>query len=1286
VNGSISLLGSYAGIERFRRRPDPIKPEDVVLASYTFLPYVRTGAAAVLDQPFDWTLPARATCTLSVPVVADAGTVFSEVTVRVRGPGDVVAIDPAQVIRCYPRPGSTDALTEDLAHVEFDRPDFPWLFTPTGPTPDHRLVPWITLVVVPILPDQASPVVPGQRGRLPQLHTKRRELPMLADAWAWAHAQVMGPKEAPESIAERLSPVNPVINLSRLLCPRRLEPDTSYVACVVPTFRAGVEAGKGATVTTTTLERAWADEAPDDSDVVLPVYYSFGFATGQRDDFKALAERLEPRAAPPGVGRRRLDVSRPGSGIPPVPVDPGRVLVVEGPVVSLEPAGGAGEEQWPAAQHDALVERLNAAQDQRYERAPQPHPTVGPPLYAGAHVARTALNAAAPGWFTELNSDPRNRVVAGLGTRVVQADQEAMMAEAWNQVVGVQAANAALRFAQLGRHVAASIHRRHIVQLKAPALLAVTSGVHSRIRRAGGLGLTIRAEVAASSLPEGVTSGAFRRLVRPRGPVARFAAASLADRPTRLGALTCDTAQVTKSYVRPYRNPDGIDAISQITRNLIGPGLVSHAWGFAGDHRTILEERARMLALASVTDALVGSSLDRLDMQAQLRPATAPAAVLRQLLLALPHPDLIETDREAAEVTHTLARLIASVAAQADHFVLPTPVVERVRLVARTTQHEQLEYVDWISLTGGDTARVATGTLSGTTVTLSGVRFGHGLPGGIQDEPGSRLDGTEVFLARAGFDPPLPLSDLISIVAPGIAPGDDPMEPTTDPNASFLLRFSRPVTDPILYLGSVASVLRFPTGTRIDKLSGEEEFTVDGSIVRRRSIEAPVDLQANGVVQLRGAFTSIPFTAVTAGLLDGIYFHVAVRTTVLSVVDRLGVGELVDRLGALTAPHQLGDSFDDPHAADQLGRLVSEWQQPAPVVDDLKRLASRLVSPDGVTEPDRGRIHVPDLRLPALLDPKETVHRRVLGRLTSRPSWLRPDWFDDRRVEPVMTAPAFDHPMYEALDRYDRNWLIPGVAAMPEADLVTALQTNGRFVEAFLVGLNDAFARELLWRGYPTDGRGTSFRSFWTRQAELIEDLHAFRDVPLGQHIDPGISGRLVLLARGELIRRYPGLTAHAVQHSRLEGGRPVFGDAAVTARTIFQINLQPDLLLVGFDLTRAQVDAEDVTPDAAIPDSGAWWFTLAENPTEPRFGLDEGVAVTNPRDDITWAALLPVGQRFLPLSPPLAIVDGPPPPTPSSLTPVIWGADAAAVAHILYNPPSRAAFRAARLVGKASP
>ena len=196
-----------------------------------------------------------------------------------------------------------------------------------------------------------------------------------------------------------------------------------------------------------------------------------------------------------------------------------------------------------------------------------------------------------------------------------------------------------------------------------------------------------------------------------------------------------------------------------------------------------------------------------------------------------------------------------------------------------------------------------------------------------------------------------------------------------------------------------------------------------------------------------------------------------------------------------------------------------------------------------------------------------------------------------------MAHPHFPWPMYEPLHRYDQEWMVPGLGLIERPDMATLLETNNRFIEAYLVGLNHEMGRELLWREYPTDQRGTYFDSFWTGEPELVADLHEppWRTGELGAHVDQALDGRLVFLVRGDLVRRYPGVVAHAAPRGGPRTrGIPIF-EAASPIETLFHVFLPPNVLLVGFDMTRARIDTPGET----------WWFTLSENPTEPRFGLD---------------------------------------------------------------------------------
>ena len=141
--------------------------ENIRLGAYTFLPWVRSGLAATVQNPAAGKL--RAITEVSVTVRDDKGgsqAVSKKLTLR--GPGDILGLEAAQIIRRYPRPGATDAEETFLAHIEFDRPELPWLFTPaTSYGADNgRVDPWLVLVVLEARYARFEASPPGLPGRV----------------------------------------------------------------------------------------------------------------------------------------------------------------------------------------------------------------------------------------------------------------------------------------------------------------------------------------------------------------------------------------------------------------------------------------------------------------------------------------------------------------------------------------------------------------------------------------------------------------------------------------------------------------------------------------------------------------------------------------------------------------------------------------------------------------------------------------------------------------------------------------------------------------------------------------------------------------------------------------------------------------------------------------------------------------------------------------------------------------------------------------------------------------
>ena len=943
------------------------------------------------------------------------------------------------------------------------------------------------------------------------------ELPPLEDAWAWAHAQVVGAADGGgPSVSDRLSDAHAPANLSRLLCPRKLLPDHSYVACLVPTFDAGVQAGLGKSGGT--LAPAWNRAGDPATQVVLPCYDSWAFGIADSGDFRSLAERLIPVAAPWQIGRRLIDTTHPGGGVAPLALtDPGPVQVLRCALVSPQPIPD-GQPPETAAWSDAKREELRQVVDLANAPGNEDLPRVGPRLYARFQRAQQTIGAGASqqDWFVQLNTNPMYRVVAGLGTRVVQKDQEPLMQAAWAQVGEIEKANAALRVHQFARYVGESLNRQHFEQLSVGTLAQVLRGVQGKLRLPGG-GQTLLGQVSASAVAPAAMSAAYRRATRTRGPIARRV--DVAGRAT-LAKLVADGAAF-RDFRRAYVEPNGVRSLSATAIAAIPAAILARHLGVP--EAAAVGQLTQRLAAARATPSIADRTL------APLSGWRVPAGTL---------------DLGALAATEVATLVEAAMPADA----------------------------------AADPARSE--VLAGLLVGLANSR----IPA-VSDQATARVQNIHGAL---GFSP-----------APAL---------------------------PAAPVGSGLRAVAPQPGPQV-VARGAANVALDPRLPQRVPVPPPAPPVAPPPLQ---RFESDVSRELTLGLTQQ---RATPFRTIAEALSELALGA-----GVLALP-------------------------PTPARPLLVVAASAMLR---------------------AVDPATTMSAYVQGRLGGEagrlPPWLAGDWFANGRVEPIMAAPRFDRPMYEALDAYDRDWLLPGIGSIGKTDFVTLLETNPAFTEAFLVGLADEMGRELLWRGYPTDQRGTYFRRFWDHdQDELVRDIHLFDQppprTPLGTHLktDGGEHGHLVLVVRGELMRRYPHAIMAAVLAEADTDQRPSF--TTTTAEVQFHVHLPPDFILVGFRLTADQVRRDP------------WWFILAEHPTAPRFGLELPAVgrgappATIKHDDATWADLggLEFSRFLSPRARTVTVTD------PLSAPPqVAWPGSAATVARTLFRNPVRAAFRGKTMISPA--
>jgi hypothetical protein len=471
--------------------------------AYSLLPWVRRGIGSQVTGT-----PTVNYATIPLSISVNGTLVPAPPQVRLPGPGDVTGVDARAFIRTDPRNGADSFEPNYLAIVELATPDFPWMFTPLGANGD-RLQPWICLIVVPngegvtLTPQSGGPSIL----RLDSPLNPAAELPDLSQADAWAHAQIAGSDLSSAALNGDSSGT-----LSRLISPRKLLPSQQYLACVVPTYSAGVHAGLGMEVDDNDLAPAW--NASIIAPFSLPVYFSFNFQTGPGGDFASLASKIGPPTTPIAAGTRNMDASQPGFG---AAAAPGVTLGLEGALCTLNMA----DTPWPAGAQAPYETQLRSA------LAPPKasDPVVSPPVYGQTQMGASlpAGDGQQPIWLGELNVDPRNRVAAAAGGLVVQAGSDAMVAGAWAQVGEIRKANQLLRQAQLAREVSSSIIRRHLQTIPGDGVfLQITSPLHARVSLSlSGSAATLTGHITASRIPGAAVWASMRKLARPRGPLGR---------------------------------------------------------------------------------------------------------------------------------------------------------------------------------------------------------------------------------------------------------------------------------------------------------------------------------------------------------------------------------------------------------------------------------------------------------------------------------------------------------------------------------------------------------------------------------------------------------------------------------------------------------------------------------------------------------------------------------------------------------------------------------------------
>ncbi len=501
----------------------------ITIANYTFSSWLRKGIGNRITETDNLGASPTATkerATVPIDVVLNSEGIHKDFSLI--GPGDIIGINPAVVVRTEPLHWITNFEPNYLPFVEFYEEDFLWRYTPAGPS-DKRLRPWVALLVLKDSdkPDEAEFTRNTNRLPIASVSVKSAgSLPPHDQTWAWAHVHTNQGYNSATEFEQFLLSLHDLNNpnadqiICRLVNPRKLEANQPYRAFIVPAFETGRLAGLGQDVTNVAAQQpSWSTAA---GSIELPIYYEWSFRTGEDEDFESLVKLLVPNPVDARVGRRDMDGSKPGFGmvngsdIGPIPplTDSQTIIGLEGALKSPQTLPKPETIDTSRPFFNELQNIVNFPANWAASSNVATDPVICPPIYGENHALKHTIDVAGNGWLNELNRDPRNRVPSGFGVNVIQKTQEDFVARAWDQVRKILDANIRIRLSVFAMTAVKAIQVNFVDHLAISEKLAVFSPV---LRKVKGSPTTLAHQIANSGLPVAAVDASMRRMIRPRG-------------------------------------------------------------------------------------------------------------------------------------------------------------------------------------------------------------------------------------------------------------------------------------------------------------------------------------------------------------------------------------------------------------------------------------------------------------------------------------------------------------------------------------------------------------------------------------------------------------------------------------------------------------------------------------------------------------------------------------------------------------------------------------------------
>lgn len=1112
--------------------------------------------------------------------------------IELLGPADVKSLTSQAICRVSPvESGDVRLNASYRPYMEFFEEDLPWRYTPFAPG-DNNFYPWMRLIAVKT--DECDVTfrdgmkivrINLTEERISEVFSTADELVRSAHAQIDVEDSFNGPLD--EATINGILDENPDCGISRVLCVSKLDPATQYVMLLIPTYELGRLSALGMSTDGVNMNAIVAPQP--NTDLELPIYYKWNCTTATRNGtFKDLADLLNFTTA---TDYKKMDanltVDISHSGLKTVSFDGEKKIDVPvALVMSSDPYRNIADE---GKQYRTELQKhlsLNPVFDENQlgDIIMDQDPWVVPPVYGARHMlAKRADFEKGPdaGVVNEVNLKLHNRIAAGMGGSVVMKNQEEFVHRAWKRVEVINALNQMLR---------------EYYQMNQVNNCAKDMNVRSSINKA-----------ALNNQNQGLISDAALRMLQTSGIYYNYVAPdTMLDYYDQMGVKDNGeaTAGVSKQYLaqlydqgiwkRLVDEDNKFDVFKEQWREIDNDFIYNRSGVWLHKEMqelSFLKDMFKTTFGNGVAQFLLNAShADRLRIEpATLHRDNQMYKKIHTLLndhtiYGKPKGKVVESSQT---VMHNLRSIIY-------------PQESDIQLSTSGLINRYLTFSD-AHLSPSSIGPICPYQIS----VFLDMPYAYAciVPDACCEKlringqiVGKRIIAVEYYtnkapsyyfiVTKSALDSLNPRYSLQYIKTLYLDQGINPDQfflKSDESKEFFELNESRPRNSIYYYqlnyyfnLLSHANVTEFTIkDVKAGKKHKEKIFT------EAKNVDFIVEFLANYLLiriddskykndtrwlKWEGSYDSFCYKHTVNGKVkdNERVFNVKIfREFISEAVKKI---ETIDDL--FIQPDQVSISLrpDNPLCVkislnDYYHQIIRNKR------DDVFNENIRIASPQlnqilNEVEKQRGRIESELKIKPQPANPNQVITAADI--VVVAPDQLARDRIKEIAEEygvtefnqlgdrlrdkyPVMVHPDFLDPTYFYLRELSVDYILPASGKLAK-NSISCFYSNQTFEEAFLLGMNTEMGRELMWREYPTDQRGSYFRKFWD-QSELpkkeelkskyydIEDIDKWKG-KLGSNHRSGKSPMLVFAIKGDLMLTYPD-TEVFLQQIVNRGNRP---------------------------------------------------------------------------------------------------------------------------------------------------